>query len=222
MTVISFMNTKGGSGKTTACVALGTELARMASVTMIDTDPAQRLIRWQLKDPDAVKNIRILSATDENQVHNVITDARTGSDFVIVDTEGTASQRNMFVAGASDLIIIPMKPSQMDVEDAIKTIEYLKTLSQSYRRELPYKVLFTSTKYVKSKLSRMLLDSMREDYPCFDSELSERTAYDNLMNNGGSLKDLGKEVSGVPEATENSIALIGELAATLEEMKTDA
>lgn len=222
MTVISFINTKGGAGKTTAAIALGTELARMASVTMIDTDPAQRLVRWHLKNPDLTTNIKVLSATDETKVHATISATRQQSDFVIVDTEGSASQRNMFIAAASDLIIIPMKPSQMDTEDAIRTVEYIRTVSESYGRAFHFKVLFTCTKYVKSKLQRMLMESMREDYPCFDRELAERTAYDNLMNNGGALKDLGKEVSGVPEATENAIAVLTELAATLEEMRADA
>lgn len=222
MTVISYINTKGGAGKTTAAIAMGTELARMATVTMIDTDPAQRMVRWHLKNPELVSNINVLSATDETKVHATINAARQDTDFVIVDTEGSASQRNMFIAAASDLIIIPMKPSQMDTEDAIRTVEYIKTVSESYGRGFNYKILFTCTKYVKSKLQRMLMESMREDYPCFERELAERTAFDNLMNNGGSLKDLGKEVSGVPEATENAIAVLTELAATLEEMRADA
>lgn len=44
MRVISFASSKGGGGKTTSAIILGTELAEGASVIMIDADPAQRLL----------------------------------------------------------------------------------------------------------------------------------------------------------------------------------
>ena len=42
MPVISFATSKGGAGKTTSTIVLGTELAEATDVIIIDADPAKR------------------------------------------------------------------------------------------------------------------------------------------------------------------------------------
>jgi len=47
MSVITFANTKGGAGKTTAVLLLATELARSGHrVTVLDADPQLWISRW--------------------------------------------------------------------------------------------------------------------------------------------------------------------------------
>ena len=47
MPVITFANTKGGAGKTTAVLLLATELARSGHrVTVLDADPQLWISRW--------------------------------------------------------------------------------------------------------------------------------------------------------------------------------
>ena len=46
MPVISFANSKGGSGKTTSALLLACELANAKPVTLIDADPRQPISRW--------------------------------------------------------------------------------------------------------------------------------------------------------------------------------
>ena len=47
MPVITFANTKGGAGKTTAVLLLASELAHMGHrVTVLDTDPQHWMSRW--------------------------------------------------------------------------------------------------------------------------------------------------------------------------------
>jgi chromosome partitioning protein len=47
MPVIVFASPKGGAGKTTAAVVLGSEVARKeAKVVVIDADPRKRITRW--------------------------------------------------------------------------------------------------------------------------------------------------------------------------------
>ncbi len=55
MPVIVFASSKGGAGKTTACVTLAGELARQGKdknikVSLIDADPNQHSAKWALKE----------------------------------------------------------------------------------------------------------------------------------------------------------------------------
>lgn len=222
MPVISMVSTKGGAGKTTSCVVIGTELARFAKVLMIDTDPRQRVVKWSAKNPSAHENIKVERCLEKKELVQKVRAATNTYDYVLIDTEGAASERNAFAVNESDLIIVPMKDHQQDSEDAIDTIDEIESISESYRRKIPYRVLFTATKVVaKAKLQSFIAKSMREAYPVFDTELHDRTAFDAIMNSGTGLAGLDtKEISGVPEATENAISLIAELIAVLEENGT--
>lgn len=222
MPVISFINVKGGSCKTTSAIAIGSELALMVpKVAMIDTDPAQRLVRWYKKNPNLVKHIKLIAHTDENTLGEVIRDVRKEYDFVIVDTEGTARERNMRVASASDLVIVPMRANQQDVEDGVRTFAYLESIEADFEKNIAAVILFAATKHIPSRLSRMLMDTMKSKYRVIETGLQERTAYDNLLNNGGSLKDLGKDVSGVPETKKNCIDVVEDISLLFEELKTE-
>ncbi len=219
MPTISFVSTKGGSGKTTSCIVLGTELSRWAKVMLIDTDPRKRLKKWYDRAPDLLENVDCVAETDKKAIQNLIRSAQETHDYVLVDTEGVAEARNAYAIGNSNLVIVPLRDRQQDSEDAIDTIEEIESIGMMQQnRKIPYKLLFTSTKVVaKAKLQRHLNESMRESYPAFEAELIERTAFDAIINAGGGLKDLGPEISGREEATTNAIALVEELIATFEE-----
>ena len=50
MPTISFASSKGGAGKSTSAVLLATELAQHGTtVTIIDADPNQPVLRWSKK-----------------------------------------------------------------------------------------------------------------------------------------------------------------------------
>ena len=65
MPTISFASSKGGAGKSTSAVLLATELAmRGASVTIIDADPNQPVMRWS-KKPGKPKTLTVIGGVTE-------------------------------------------------------------------------------------------------------------------------------------------------------------
>src|SRR6218665_1684727 len=57
MPVITFANTKGGAGKTTAVLLLATELARLGyRICVLDADPQHWITRWYESSGDACGN----------------------------------------------------------------------------------------------------------------------------------------------------------------------
>lgn len=121
MPVISFASSKGGTGKTTSAIVLGTELAQGASVIMIDADPAQRLLRWASLAPPP-ENLSVMASGGECSIQSEIDEARTQAAFVLIDLEGSASRLTSFAIAESDLVIIPSGEEQQDADAAIDTL----------------------------------------------------------------------------------------------------
>ncbi len=217
MAVISFASTKGGAGKTTACVVLANTLAKKLTVTVIDADPAARIMDWAGQGPHST-NIHVVECADEKRIQKEIRDAQERSQVVLVDLEGVASRLNSFVIAKSDLVIIPMSDEQQDAKAAVETLAQVKQDGEFANREIPARVLFTRTQALdqaKARFRKMINTQMRGNVPCFETELKDRVAYSNLHNTGGGLDDLPKSVSGVGKAMVNAAAFAAEVSHVL-------
>src|ERR1019366_5064441 len=91
MPVIVVANPKGGAGKSTLSLVLGTSLASQgATVTLIDCDPNRPIVDW--KSGPSKSNVRVIGDVTESTVISVIQEEAKARQFVIVDLEGTASR----------------------------------------------------------------------------------------------------------------------------------
>lgn len=216
MKVITFATSKGGAGKTTSAIVLATTLAKDHRVTLIDADPAQRLMSWAGKGslPD---NLKVLASRGERHIHAEIEKSGAVSDYVVIDLEGAATRLNAYAMGESDLVIIPMGDEQPDAEGAIETLEALRLEARNLRREIPVRVLFARTQAaVKSRLAKSLNEQVRSKIGSFTVELNTRTAFSSLHNLGGTLYDMDEsDVTGVQKAIRNAELFAEELKEAL-------
>jgi chromosome partitioning protein len=95
-TVISFVNTKGGVGKSTLAVHLAVWLAdRGCRVALLDADDQATAAKWVAEITDHAVRIEKLAAADDNarveEVRTKINSLAKSYDFVIVDTKGSAA-----------------------------------------------------------------------------------------------------------------------------------
>jgi len=132
MPVIVFASSKGGAGKTTACVVLACELARQGQaknigVSLIDADPNQHSAAWA-KQEATPSNIRLFEGVNESNILDVIEQAQQQTPFVLVDLEGVASSAVIGAVSRADLVIIPCQPSQNDAKEAAKTIKTINAI----------------------------------------------------------------------------------------------
>lgn len=220
MPVISFASSKGGAGKTTSTIVLGTELAQGTSVVMIDADPAARLFRWsQITNLPA--NVKVLKSEGEKSILDEIEDAASSAAFVLIDLEGSASRLASFAIGESDLVIIPSGEEQQDADAAIDTLAEVSREGRARRREVPAAVLFCRTNAaVKSRLEKHIHKQLDIATTVFETELHRRTAFSALHNAGAGLRQLDRsEFNGVPKAIENAQAFAVEVVDMLTEGK---
>jgi len=220
MPIISFANSKGGSGKSTTALIIACELAERADVILIDADPRRPLAAWsKLSSPPT--RLRVISSEGERHIQDEIEAAAEIVPFVLIDLEGMASQLAMFAMSASDLVIIPAQEQHQDAQAAIDTLSAVKRAGRAARREIPAIMLLTRTRAaVKSRTARHISKQLRglEGVRVMQPELVERDAFAALFSSGGGLRQLDPgEVNGIPKAIENAEAIAAEVVAILRE-----
>src|SRR3954463_6277481 len=212
MPTIAMVTPKGGAGKSTSAVILGTEIARRgAAVTIIDADPNKPLSEWA-RQPGRPENLTVLAEVTEENIIEEIESAAQKTPFVIVDLEGTASMTVAYAISRADLVIIPTQPSQLDSKQAAKAVLLIKQQEKAFRKSIPFAILYTRTSpAIRTKnLSHVQSEFEKNEIRSFRTHLHEREAFRALFSFGGSLETLDpRQVGGL----ENAIANAREYAA---------
>ena len=218
MPIISFASSKGGAGKTTSSIILGTELAASgASVKMIDADPAARLTKWS-QLTDLANSLNVLESKGEKTILDEIEQAAHTAAFVLIDLEGSASRLASYALGESDLVIIPSGEEQQDADAAIETLAEVSREGRTRRRDISAAILFCRTNAaVKSRLEKHIQRQLKNIAPVFETQLHRRTAFSALHNVGGGLRQLDRnEFNGVDKAITNAQNFASEVVEILE------
>lgn len=196
MSVIVFASSKGGAGKTTACVVLACELARQGiekniDISLIDADPNQHSAAWAKIDGKP-KNIRLYENVTEENILDVIDQAQEQTPFVLVDLEGIASSAVVGAISRADLVIVPCQASQNDAREAVKTIKTIKYGEKISRRVIPFAVMFTRlSAAIQTKTSKHLTQSFDDaGIEILNCSLIDREAFKSIFSFGGSVNTL--------------------------------
>lgn len=222
MAVISLMTTKGGGGKTTSALILATVLAEQgASVALVDADPNQPLVRFsnraKLHYPLTVRG-----NVTQDDIIEVIEELSESHQFVIVDIEGSANLTAGYALTSSDLVLIPLQPSELDVTEATKTLNFILRQEKQLRRDIHTKVFWAR------KPAGFITRTSREIYDQFEeagiglmaNALIDREAYRIMFGFGQSLDQmLTEHVSSLDKAKSNAAEWVVEVIELLKQGK---
>lgn len=133
--IIAITNLKGGSGKTTISVNLAvTFTQRGKSVCILDTDVQQRSSMKWAGDRDASLAHISVYGVEENQIIKEAAKLNKEYDIVILDGSPQLADLADSTMLASDIVIIPIKPSILDfrsTEEFILRYRRIKSLKES-------------------------------------------------------------------------------------------
>ena len=114
--VITVAQQKGGAGKTTIAANLAVALSRMGrKVVLLDTDPQGSLGRWFMTRRDAGEPGVEFSTASAWGVSYECDKLRTTADYILVDTPPKIDSDLKPAIRESDLVIVPVSASQVDV-----------------------------------------------------------------------------------------------------------
>ena len=188
MPTIVVASPKGGAGKSTTAVLLGTELAHEGvPVTMLDCDPNRSLTLWASQS-DLPENITVLSDISEADIVRTIKAHDQDGQIVVVDLEGVASRLVSRAISQADLVLTPMRATTLDATIGARALQLIAEEEEALDRQIPHAVVFTMTKAIVSKQHKGIEASLRDQgVDVIDPPLMERAAFSGLFAFGGDL-----------------------------------
>ncbi|MGC1504183.1 MAG: ParA family protein [Sulfitobacter sp.] len=191
MPTIVVASPKGGAGKSTTAVLLGTELASGGiPVTMLDCDPNRSLTLWASK-AELPAGISVLSDVSEADIVRTIKAHDTDGQVVIVDLEGVASRLVSRAISQADLVLTPMRATTLDATIGGRALQLIAEEEEALDRTIPHAVVFTMTKAIQSRQHKGIALSLKEQgVDVIDPPLMERAAYSGLFAFGGDLHSM--------------------------------
>lgn len=204
MPVIVIASPKGGAGKSTTAVILGTEFAHAgAEVTMMDCDPNGSLTLWSERGT-LPERINVLNGIKEGEIIKAIKSHDQDGRIVVVDLEGVASRLVSRAISQADLVIIPMRATTLDATIGVRALELVAEEAEALDRPIPHAVVFTMTRAIQSKQHKGIVASLKEQaVDVIEPELMERVAFSALFEFGGDLYSM-PEQGKADKAQENA------------------
>jgi chromosome partitioning protein len=141
-TVVSFVNQKGGVSKSTTSIHFTYWLLKQGKrVLLVDADAQQSSSQW-VKGIEAVEvACEVLSTPDE--LLEKIPILAKQCDYLVVDGPASLSEATRAILFRTDLAIIPVQPSGVDLRSSADTMR-LVAQAQSVRGGQPQAALFLS------------------------------------------------------------------------------
>lgn len=207
MPVVVIASSKGGAGKSTTSVLLGTELARKGvHVTMLDCDPNHSLSIWAGKGK-LPKNITALSDVTESSIVKTIKQHDVDGAVVIVDLEGVASRMVSRAISQADLVLIPMRATVLDATIGAQSLQLIAEEEEAINRRIAHAVVFTMTRAIRSKQQTGIEASFKDaGIDIIDPPLMERSAFSALFEFGGDLHSMENKQGNMASAIDNAEA----------------
>jgi chromosome partitioning protein len=182
--IISFVNQKGGVGKTTSAINVAASLNRRNyKIGFIDADPQGSATQWHaLEDNNAFE----IMHHPEPLAREDIQQLSQKYDYLVIDAPPAIGSITKSILDVADLSIIPLSPSSLDFWSCKKTLEMVDEAREE-NPELDVKLLI-NRRIPGTRIGRQARDLMAEfNLDILDSELCQRVAFIDAMTCGVSV-----------------------------------
>jgi len=191
--VISVLNQKGGTSKTTTAVNVASCLAvkHGMRVLLVDLDPQGSATDWAASrqadgdDPGVIPTVAMGKALARD-----LPRVGGGYDFVVVDGVPQISELAAGAIKAADLVLIPVLPSQYDIwacEDLVRLVKDRQEIADGQ----PVAAMMVARAVVGTVIERTAREALEAfELPILTTQTHQRQSYLRGIESGLSVMDL--------------------------------
>jgi len=194
--IILFGGRKGGPGKTTMLtnIAVYLKSTMKKEVIIVDADHQSTATRWA---QDRIENnfepISTLQATDN--IKENLEDLSHKYDYVLVDTAGRDSREQRTAMIVADILVIPVRPSQFDLDTLPEVIKIYAEAKDFNEKLKGYVVLSMCPTHPLVREKEEAMEYIKE-YPelkLLNSYTCDRKIYRDVASMGQGVLEGGNE-----------------------------
>ncbi|MDG1125209.1 MAG: division plane positioning ATPase MipZ [Pseudomonadales bacterium] len=200
---ILVVNSKGGSGKTTIATNLAVAFANQGlKVSLLDCDRQASCLHWAEE-----RNVQAPKVTTVANYHSadkltaqIDHELDHGTDVIVMDVTGRHTDAALFEAALkiSDLILIPMLSSSLDIKAGERFVADLMTHRVMRATPKPMGVIYNRANTSSANQQRLETLLRCLDVPVI-AELKDSTVYANAAEKGAGIMEMRENAAASKE-----------------------
>ena len=172
--VVSFLNQKGGTGKTTLAIHVAAALAQDVRVLLVDADPQGSVLDWK-EQREAESRFPVVGLPKPG-LHRDVPAVGQHYDCVVIDGPPRVNELTKSAIAASDLVLIPVQPSPFDIWAAQDIVDLVNECS-AFKPGLLVRFVINRL-FVGTRLGAEVQDALRGfSIPVMNTVIHNRTEY---------------------------------------------
>ena len=182
--IISFVNQKGGVGKTTTAINLAASLKRRNNTLLfIDADPQGSAMQWHaVENNNTFEIMHHLDPVTKSDIKEL----SRNYDYLLIDAPPAIGDITKSILSVTEIAIIPVSPSALDIwscKGTLELIEEIRPENPDIEVQLLINRKIPGTRVGRE--ARASLDVFNTDV--LQTELCQRVAYIDAMTSGVSV-----------------------------------
>ena len=207
--IVSFVNQKGGVGKTTSAINFAASLKRKNyKLLFIDADPQGSATQWHsVENNTAFEVLHHPEPITKSEIETLSQEY----DYLVIDAPPAIGDITKSILAVAELSIIPLSPSSLDIWSCKGTLEMIDSAREE-NPDLDVKLLI-NRKIPGTRVGREARQSLGVfNMDILDTELCQRVAYIDAMTSGVSVMQYapGSKAAGEIENLCDEVTLMVE------------